>query len=423
MIFPIQMFEKYYRVLGIPADADEKALKKAFRQLALKLHPDVNHAPDANPRFQELCEAYEILLRHIGNQTVFHTNRTYESEETDYSYEDVIREAREAAYKRAKMKYEKMKAEKELFEQSGWRDALLFLNYAGRIIAIPLSLFLIGFPIVIAFREGVHMFFALMFSWIIGGFLLIQVYSSRKKWFRQGKIRWTFRDFLKLFDFSPITDKPESDCYYCKGKKANAAPNKLSFHKIRDIKLENTGPYQHKVGYKRKFKDVIIPRSAKASKVHFAQSALKILSIVLSLFFAPFPDVIWRLVFGFFVGVALSSLLLLVSNTRSKVSYLFNYFIIIKISIWMMVIISQSTLYPGFILDSTEFTPFYLVVLIFFGDMVLDLLLRILPFYHKLYEPIFPQGPLIDKLFKEGYQNYLDIPVWSTVYPFFTWIF
>jgi len=89
----------------------------------------------------------------------------------------------------------------------------------------------------------------------------------------------------------------------------------------------------------------------------------------------------------------------------------------------MAFIISQSTLHPGFILESSIYTPFYIMVLIVFGDMILDLLLKIFPFYEKLYLPIFPQGPLIDKLFKEGYQNYLDIPVWSTVYPLFTWLF
>jgi len=414
------MFEKYYRTLGIPADADEKTLKKSFRQLALKYHPDVNHAPDANYRFQELCEAYEVVLRHICNQTTFHTNQQYEPEQTGYNYEDVIREAREAAYKRAKMKYEKMKAEKELFEQSGWRDVLLFLNYSGRVLAIPLGIFLIGFPIVVAVREG---FFALIFFWVPGVFLLLQVYGSRKTWFRQGKLRWTIRDFFKLFDFSPTIENPDTECHYCKGKKADASPNKLSFHKIREIKIRNDGVYQHYVGYNRKFKDVVIPRSAKARKVHFAQSVIKILSLFLSLLFAPFPDFIWRACFGLFLGLVLSSLLLLITRTRSKVSYLLNYYLLLKVSIWMLVIISQSTLYPGFILDSTEYTPFYLVVLTFFGDMVLDLFLRVFPFHNQLYQPVFSQGVVIDRLFREGYQNYLDTPVWSTLYPLVTWFF
>jgi molecular chaperone DnaJ len=51
----------YYEVLGVSRDADTKAIKDAFRQLALKYHPDRNKAPDAEERFKEIAEAYAIL--------------------------------------------------------------------------------------------------------------------------------------------------------------------------------------------------------------------------------------------------------------------------------------------------------------------------------------------------------------------------
>jgi len=51
----------YYEVLGVPRDADAKAIKDAFRQLALKYHPDRNKAPDASDRFKEIAEAYAVL--------------------------------------------------------------------------------------------------------------------------------------------------------------------------------------------------------------------------------------------------------------------------------------------------------------------------------------------------------------------------
>jgi molecular chaperone DnaJ len=51
-----------YEVLGVPRDADENTIKKAFRKLARELHPDVNrHDPDAEEKFKEAAEAYEIL--------------------------------------------------------------------------------------------------------------------------------------------------------------------------------------------------------------------------------------------------------------------------------------------------------------------------------------------------------------------------
>src|ERR671939_1660895 len=51
-----------YEILGVPRDADETQIKKAFRKLARELHPDVNrHDPDAEEKFKEAAEAYEIL--------------------------------------------------------------------------------------------------------------------------------------------------------------------------------------------------------------------------------------------------------------------------------------------------------------------------------------------------------------------------
>jgi molecular chaperone DnaJ len=51
-----------YEVLGVERDADEQQVKKAFRRLARELHPDVNaHDPDAEEKFKEAAEAYEIL--------------------------------------------------------------------------------------------------------------------------------------------------------------------------------------------------------------------------------------------------------------------------------------------------------------------------------------------------------------------------
>jgi molecular chaperone DnaJ len=51
----------YYEVLGIPRDAEQKAIKEAFRQLALRYHPDRNKEPGAEAKFKEIAEAYAVL--------------------------------------------------------------------------------------------------------------------------------------------------------------------------------------------------------------------------------------------------------------------------------------------------------------------------------------------------------------------------
>jgi molecular chaperone DnaJ len=53
----------YYAVLGVPRGADRGTIKKAFRALATEFHPDVSDDPDAERRFRELVEAYEVLSR------------------------------------------------------------------------------------------------------------------------------------------------------------------------------------------------------------------------------------------------------------------------------------------------------------------------------------------------------------------------
>jgi curved DNA-binding protein len=54
-------FKDYYRVLGVPRDADQDDIKRAYRKLARKYHPDVSRETDAEARFKEVGEAYEVL--------------------------------------------------------------------------------------------------------------------------------------------------------------------------------------------------------------------------------------------------------------------------------------------------------------------------------------------------------------------------
>src|SRR5881396_3811998 len=51
----------YYEVLGVSRTASDAEIKKAFQNLARELHPDVSEAPDAEERFKEVVEAYEVL--------------------------------------------------------------------------------------------------------------------------------------------------------------------------------------------------------------------------------------------------------------------------------------------------------------------------------------------------------------------------
>ncbi len=54
-------FKDYYQIMGVPRDATEAQIKQAYRKLARKYHPDVSKEKDAEARFKEVGEAYEVL--------------------------------------------------------------------------------------------------------------------------------------------------------------------------------------------------------------------------------------------------------------------------------------------------------------------------------------------------------------------------
>ena len=54
-------FKDYYGILGVEPEADDAAIKAAYRRLARKYHPDVSKEKDAEERFKEVAEAYQVL--------------------------------------------------------------------------------------------------------------------------------------------------------------------------------------------------------------------------------------------------------------------------------------------------------------------------------------------------------------------------
>ena len=69
-------FERdYYAILGVPSGADERIIKRAYRQLAHRYHPDVSTEEHAAERFREIQEAYDVLLDPIQREAYDHWRR------------------------------------------------------------------------------------------------------------------------------------------------------------------------------------------------------------------------------------------------------------------------------------------------------------------------------------------------------------
>lgn len=54
--------KNYYEILGVGTSAGEDDIKKAYKKLAIKFHPDKNHAPQASDAFKKVSAAYACLV-------------------------------------------------------------------------------------------------------------------------------------------------------------------------------------------------------------------------------------------------------------------------------------------------------------------------------------------------------------------------
>ena len=129
-------FKNYYQVLGINEDANLDTIKKAFREKITLYHPDVNKAPEAKSRFEEVVGAFDVLSDEEKKRQYDEMLKQQNQHETLYPEQELVFEEWEDTSKRRSENYSGMVLEELLMlgiiADTGVVDGLL--DSAGDII-------------------------------------------------------------------------------------------------------------------------------------------------------------------------------------------------------------------------------------------------------------------------------------------------
>lgn len=408
--------EDYYRILGLSPGATEKQIRAAYRKLALKYHPDRNPTPGAKNKFQEITSAYENLLKHPKD--VKDEVSTFE----DSVASEILRRERERMQQRAKARRAEKKKQEEYFDRPEWHDPILLLKYTVRVFALFFAIAAIVIPICLAIYEDPASLAGTFFFLVVGVFLMIYMVQQRRTWFRLGKLKTTWKDIVGFIIIKP-GQVSKDRCCYTRNSMADGKIYKIELLKTMDIKVRSYGVLNHSAKYKNKVKKVVLPRSFRAQLFHRLTSVIKVFSIVSCLFYFPVESILWRFIAGMLIGGMLSTILLKLVRVRSKVSYLLTPGLLIKALIWIFVLLLVSETGPGFNIATTGYVKIAMAGLLFFLDMVFDLVMGFFPFYHRLFRPLIPQGTILNSLYRDGYQNNMELPIYSVLYPIYKWLF
>lgn len=405
----------YHKILGVAPGASDGQIKKAYRRLAMKYHPDLNQDPGAREKFFEIDAAYDFLMEHGSDVSA---RNTYD----DAMAREVFRREREKMHQQARARKAKKAREEEMFNRPEWHDPILLAKYIMHGFGLLFALAAVIGPVLLVIFDDPASLAGTIFFIIAGVVLLFYIYPRRKTWFRLGKFKTGWKEMSAYVKMD--REKPSKDrCCYDKGAMAGGKPYRLELTKTLDSEIRTYGVMNHQVKYRTRTKRVVIPRSARAHFFHRMASLIKLGSLSGFMFFFPIDSMVWRFIIGMLAGGLLSMIMLAFAGVRSKVSYLLTPGLILKSGVWIAAFSSITTLGPGFNLQTSGYVYAIIAGLLFLLDMLFDLIMGLFPFYRWMFRPLTRQGKIMDALYREGYQNYQELPIYSVVYPFIRWLF
>jgi hypothetical protein len=405
-----------YKILGLAPGASEKQIKGAYRKLAFRYHPDRNPSREAKQKFEEATEAYHMLMD-IKEQPPGDSPSREE-----WVASEILQRERERMRRQARARREKIKQQEDYFKRPEWHDPILFLRYFLHLVAILFAAAAILMPVLYAIFVDPASLAGGVFFIIVGIFSLVYIYQHRKSWLRLGKFKTTREDIFRYIRPQPAENATER-CCYTKNSKADGKPYRIELVKTIDIKIRSFGALNHEARYKNRVRKVVVPRSLRAQLIHRFSTLAKILCILIFLLFFPVESLLWRFIAGLLAGTMLSFVVLVTTRVRSRISYLLTPGLLIKGLVWIGALLLISDIGPGFNIRTSGLIYIVIFGLFFLLDMVFDLVMGMFPFYRRLFRPLIKQGPVLESLYNEGYQNYMELPVYSVIYPLFKWIF
>lgn len=141
--------EHYFAALDLQSGASENDIKKAYRRLARKYHPDVSKEPDAEERFLEITEAYEYLLEKRPRPSVL-----YSSVETTAPEPTWEEQRRQRARAYAQMRFEEFRRSTLAFKKRWYFTPLRVVTWVIIVLCYSLSLLMILSPLLAWFITG-----------------------------------------------------------------------------------------------------------------------------------------------------------------------------------------------------------------------------------------------------------------------------
>ena len=143
------MIIDYYKILSLDKTCSSDQIKKAYRKLALKYHPDVYKGKDANTKFLEIQEAYEILIdipKRVQYNALYdlHYQKSRKSEYEKFKEQKAYQDYSKWRYEAAESAIKKSKESYRVFKNNITEIAGEGFNLLSNLIAISIGLIIVG---------------------------------------------------------------------------------------------------------------------------------------------------------------------------------------------------------------------------------------------------------------------------------------